>query len=165
MKKILTFCLAVLLAVSAQAQMLNFPQFGNMLKITGSPVIGLERLSVGDEGYVTFQIRNESDTEYKGPLYLRIFERESSFQVLACRKISVKPGREYSVTTVFPTDRLAAYARYFIGFEYDEDGHTVPMSYVTPGPLKTFMLLPPIINNPKKKSPVKAKVKEVKNRK
>lgn len=165
MKRILSLCLVVLIAVSSKAQFLNFPHFGQNLKISAQPELGLESLSVGDEGYVRFQVTNTSDSTYTGPLYLRVFEREGSLQVLACKKIKIKPGKEYSVTTVFSTSLLNPYARYFIGFEFNEDGHTVPMEYLEQQQLSSFMLLPPIINNPVKKSPLKAKVKEVKKSK
>ena len=105
---------------------------------------------------------NEGDSLYTGPIYLRIVEREHSAQVLAAKKIKIKPGQTYSITTVFSTERLNPYARYFVGFEYNEDGHTVPMGFTEAKPLKDFMLLPAIINSPEKKAPVKAKIKEVK---
>ena len=117
---------------------------------------------MGDEGYVTFEVTNQGDSIYVGPIYLRIVEREHSVQVLAAKKIKIKPGKTYSITTVFPTDRLRPYARYFVAFEYDENGHTVPMGFTEAKPLQDFMLLPEIINSTPKKAPVKAKVKEVK---
>lgn len=149
-------------AITAQAQFVSFPSFGRNLKMSGDPVLGLEGLSVGDEGYVTFQVTNQGDSIYTGPIYLRIVEREHSVQVLAVKKIKIKPGKTYMITTVFPTDRLHPYARYFVGFEYNEDGHTVPMGFTEPKPLQSFMLLPEIINSSPKKAPVKARVKEVK---
>ena len=101
---------------------------------------------------------NQGDSIYVGPIYLRIMEREHSFQVMAVKKIKIKPGKTYRITTVFPTDRFQPYARYFVAFEYNENGHTVPMGFTDAKPLKSFMLLPEIINNPPKKAPVKAKV-------
>ena len=162
MKKLLFLLLTAMTAVSASAQFINFPRFGRNLKMSSDPVLGLEGLYVGDEGYVTFQVTNEGDSIYNGPIYLRIIEREHSVQVLAAKKIKIKPGKTFSITTVFPTERLHPYARYFVGFEYDEDGHTVPMGFTEAKPLESFMLLPAIINNPEKKAPVKARIKEVK---
>ena len=162
MKKYLSFLLTALISLSVHAQFISFPNFGRNLKMSGDPVLGLEGLSVGDEGYVRFQVTNEGDSIYTGPVYLRIVEREHSVQVLAAKKLKIKPGQTYSITTVFPTDRLHPYARYYVGFEYNEDGHTVPMGFTEAKPLESFMLLPAIINNPQKKAPVKAKVKEIK---
>ena len=162
MKKLLSFLLTALITLSVHAQFISFPNFGRNLKMSGDPVLGLEGLSVGDEGYVRFQVTNEGDSIYTGPVYLRIVEREHSVQVLAAKKLKIKPGQTYSITTVFPTDRLHPYARYYVGFEYNEDGHTVPMGFTEAKPLESFMLLPAIINNPQKKAPVKAKVKEIK---
>lgn len=163
MKRFLYLCIMLLCATVAHAQFVSFPSFGKNLKMSSDPVLGLEGLSVGDEGYVTFEVTNQGDSIYTGPVYLRIVEREHSVQVLAAKKIKIKPGRTYSITTVFPTDRLRPYARYFVAFEYDENGHTVPMGFTEAKPLQDFMLLPEIINSVPKKSPVKAKVKEVKN--
>ena len=133
--------------------------------MSGDPVIGLEGLSVGDEGYITFEITNFGDSIYKGPIYIRIIEREHSVQVLAAQGKKIKPGRSYSITTVFSTERLNPYARYFVAFEYNENGHTVPMGFTEPKPLKNFMLLPAIINNPQRKAPVKARIREIKKSK
>ncbi|MBR4842550.1 MAG: hypothetical protein IK006_05615 [Bacteroidaceae bacterium] len=164
MKKLITlFCTSVLTVVCS-AQLMNYPQFGKDLKLTAEPVTGLERLSVGDEGYVTFRVRNEGESTYSGPLYLRLFNREQSHQVLVKAKNKLKPGKEYQITTVFPTDRLEAYTMYFIGFEFEEDGHNIAMAQTNPKPLKSFMLLQPIINAPEKKSPVKARIKEIKKK-
>ena len=162
MKRFLYLCIMLLCATVAHAQFVSFPSFGKNLKMSSDPVWGLKGLSVGDEGYVTFEVTNQGDSIYTGPVYLRIVEREHSVQVLAAKKIKIKPGRTYSITTVFPTDRLRPYARYFVAFEYDENGHTVPMGFTEAKPLQDFMLLPEIINSVPKKSPVKAKVKEVK---
>ncbi|MBR5936264.1 MAG: hypothetical protein IKZ89_08955 [Bacteroidaceae bacterium] len=162
MKRFLYLCIMLLCATVAHAQFVSFPSFGKNLKMSSDPVLGLKGLSVGDEGYVTFEVTNQGDSIYTGPVYLRIVEREHSVQVLAAKKIKIKPGRTYSITTVFPTDRLRPYARYFVAFEYDENGHTVPMGFTEAKPLQDFMLLPEIINSVPKKSPVKAKVKEVK---
>ena len=162
MKKLFCLCLILLTALTAHAQFVSFNGFGKNLKMSGDPVLGLDGLSVGDEGFVTFEVTNESDSLYTGPIYLRIVEREHSVQVLAVKKIKIKPGKTYSITTVFPTNRLHPYARYFVGFEYNENGHTVPMGFTEAKPLKSFMLLPEIINNPPRKASAKAKVKEVK---
>ena len=162
MKKIISLCFILLCVTIVHAQFVSFPRFGRNLKMSGDPVLGLEGLSVGDEGYVTFEVTNQGDSLYTGPIYLRIVEREHSVQVLAAKKIKIKPGKTYSVTTVFPTDRLHPYARYFVGFEYNEDGHTVPMGFTEAKPLQDFMLLPTVINQPEKKAPVKAKIKPVK---
>ena len=162
MKRFLYLCIILLCATVAHAQFVSFPSFGKNLKMSSDLVLGLKGLSVGDEGYVTFEVTNQGDSIYTGPVYLRIVEREHSVQVLAAKKIKIKPGRTYSITTVFPTDRLRPYARYFVAFEYDENGHTVPMGFTEAKPLQDFMLLPEIINSVPKKSPVKAKVKEVK---
>ena len=161
-KKLFSLVLTAMIAVTVNAQFISFPRFGRNLKMCGDPVLGLEGLHVGDEGYVTFEVTNQGDSLYVGPIYLRIVERESSAQVLAAKKIKIKPGRTYSITTVFSTERLHPYARYFVAFEYDEDGHTVPMGFTEAKPLEGFMLLPAIINGPEKKAPVKAKIKEVK---
>ena len=152
----------LLCATVAHAQFVSFPSFGKNLKMSSDPVLGLKGLSVGDEGYVTFEVTNQGDSIYVGPIFLRIVEREHSFQVMAVKKIKIKPGKTYRITTVFPTERFQPYARYFVAFEYNENGHTVPMGFTDAKPLKSFMLLPEIINNPPKKSPVKAKVREVK---
>lgn len=162
MKKILVMCIALIAFVAAQAQFISFPNFGRNIKMCSDPEIGLRGLSVGDEGYVTFEVTNQGDSTYVGPIFLRIVEREHSVQVMAVKKIKIKPGKTYRITTVFSTERLHPYARYFVAFEYNEDGHTVPMGFTDAKPLKSFMLLPEIINNPPKKAPVKAKVKEVK---
>lgn len=162
MKKLFALLLTVLIAASADAQFIRFPNFGENLKMSGDPVLGMEGLHVGDEGYVTFQVTNEGDSTYIGPIFLRIVEREHSVQVLAAKKIKIKPGKTYSITTVFPTERLNPFARYFVGFEYNENGHTVPMGFTEPKPMESFMLLPAIINSPEKKASVKAKIKEVK---
>ena len=165
MKKILATCIALLAVLTVQAQFVSFPNFGKNIKMCSDPVIGLEGLSVGDEGYITFEITNQGDSIYDGPVFIRIIEREHSVQVLAALNRKFKPGKTYSITTVFPTDRLHPYARYYVAFEYNENGHTVPMGFTEAKPLESFMLLPPIINNPQKKSPVKAKVKEIKKSK
>lgn len=162
MKKLFSLLVTIIIAVTAHAQFISFPNFGKDLKMCSDPVLGLEGLHVGDEGYVTFEVTNEGDSIYVGPVYLRIVERESSAQVLAAKKIKIKPGQTFSITTVFPTERLNPYARYFVGFEYDENGHTVPMGFTEAKPLESFMLLPAIINQPQKKAPVKARIKEVK---
>lgn len=162
MKRLINLFLVAVLAIVCNAQPMNFPRFGNALKLTIEPVCGLDGLAVGDEGYVSFRIRNESESIYTGPLYLRLFNREHSHQVLVNRKNKFKPGKEYVITTVFPTDLLEAYTMYYIGFEFDEDGHTIPMAQVNPKPLKSFMLLQPVINAPARKSPVKPRIKEYK---
>lgn len=162
MKRFLYLCIMLLCATVAHAQFVSFPSFGKNLKMSSDPVLGLKGLSVGDEGYVTFEVTNQGDSIYTGPIYLRIVEREHSVQVLAAKKIKIKPGKTYSITTVFSTERLRPYARYFVAFEYDENGHTVPMGFTEAKPLQDFMLLPEIINSSPKKAPVKAKVKEVK---
>ena len=162
MKKLLIICLALVSSLYAQAQFVSFPDFGKNIKMCSDPELGLKGLSVGDEGYVTFHVTNQGDSDYSGPIYLRIIEREHSVQVLAVKKIKIKPGRTYSITTVFPTSRLHPYARYFVAFEYNENGHTVPMGFTEPKPLESFMLMPEIINASPKKAPVKAKVKEIK---
>ncbi len=164
MRKFLAICIAAMMAMSVQAQFISFPDFGKNIKMCSDPEIGLRGLSVGDEGYVTFEVTNQGDSIYVGPIFLRIVEREHSFQVMAVKKIKIKPGKTYRITTVFPTDRFQPYARYFVAFEYNENGHTVPMGFTDAKPLKSFMLLPEIINNPPKKAPVKAKVKEVKKK-
>jgi hypothetical protein len=162
MRKLFALCVVAMMAITVQAQFISFPRFGRNLKMSSDPVLGLRGLHVGDEGYVTFNVTNEGDSTYVGPIYLRIIEREHSVQVLAAKKIKIKPGKTFSITTVFSTERLNPYARYHVGFEYDEDGHTVPMGFTEAKPLQNFMLLPAIINSPEKKSPVKAKIKEVK---
>lgn len=162
MKRTLILLAAFLVCLCAQAQFVSFPSFGRNLKMSSDPVLGLEGLHVGDEGYVTFEVTNTGDSIYTGPIYLRVVEREHSVQVLAAKKIKFKPGRSYSVTTVFPTDRLHPFARYYVAFEYNENGHTVPMGFTEAKPLESFMLLPEIINDPSRKAPVKSKVKEVK---
>lgn len=165
MKKFLLICIAMVASLYSQAQFVSFPNFGRNIKMCSDPELGFKGLSVGDEGYVTFQVTNQGDSIYSGPIYLRIIEREHSVQVLAAKKIKIKPGRTYSITTVFSTIRLHPYARYYVAFEYNEDGHTVPMGFTEPKPLESFMLLPEIINATPKKAPVKSKVKEVKETK
>lgn len=165
MKKFLMLCTALLAVLTLNAQFVSFPDFGKHIKMSGDPVIGLEGLSIGDEGYITFEITNFGDSIYKGPIYIRIIEHEHSVQVLAAQGKKIKPGRSYSITTVFSTERLNPYARYFVAFEYNENGHTVPMGFTEPKPLKNFMLLPAIINNPQRKAPVKARIREIKKSK
>ncbi len=165
MKKLLLICIAMAACLYSQAQFVSFPNFGRNIKTCGDPELGFKGLSVGDEGYVTFQVTNQGDSVYSGPIYLRILEHEHSVQVLAAKKIKIKPGRTYSITTVFSTIRLHPYARYYVAFEYNEDGHTVPMGFTEPKPLESFMLLPEIINATPKKAPVKSRVKEVKESK
>lgn len=165
MKKFLIICIVLVTSLYSHAQFVSFPNFGRNIKMCSDPELGLKGLSVGDEGYVTFQVTNQGDSVYSGPIYLRIIEREHSVQVLAAKKIKIKPGRTYSITTVFSTIRLHPYARYYVAFEYNEDGHTVPMGFTEPKPLESFMLLPEIINATPKKAPVKSKVKEVKETK
>ena len=162
MKKLFSLLLAAMIAVSVNAQFISFPSFGKNLKMCSDPILGLDGLHVGDEGYVTFEVTNQGDSIYTGPIFLRIVERESSAQVLAAKKIKIKPGQTYCITTVFPTERLKPFARYFVGFEYNEYGHTVPMGFTEAKPLQDFMLLPTVINQPEKKAPVKAKIKPVK---
>ena len=162
MKKSFLLLMTVMIAVTVNAQFISFPSFGKNLKMCSDPILGLEGLHVGDEGYVTFEVTNEGDSLYVGPIFLRIVEREHSAQVLAAKKIKIKPGQTFSITTVFSTERLHPYARYFVGFEYNENGHTVPMGFTEAKPLEDFMLLPAIINNPEKKAPVKPRIKEVK---
>ena len=104
---------------NGQTGTVSFPSFGKNLKMCSDPVLGLDGLHVGDEGYVTFEVTNEGDSTYVGPIFLRIVERESSAQVLASKKIKIKPGQTFIITTVFSTERLHPYARYFVGFEYN----------------------------------------------
>lgn len=162
MKKLFSLLLTALIAVTANAQFISFPSFGKNLKMCSDPILGLNGLYVGDEGYVTFQVTNQGDSVYVGPVFLRIVERESSVQVLAAKKLKIKPGQTYSITTVFSTETMKPYTRYFVGFEYNENGHTVPMGFTEAKPLENFVLQPAIINNPEKKAPVKAKIKEIK---
>ena len=158
----MSFLFAAVFTVAVQAQFISFPSFGKNIKMCSDPVLGLEGLHVGDEGYVTFEVVNQGDSTYVGPVYLRIVEREHSFQVLAAKKVKLKPGKTYQITTTFSTNRMQAFARYFVAFEYNENGHTVPMGFTEPKQLASFMLLPEIINQPYRKAPVKAKVKELK---
>jgi len=162
MKKLFSLLLTVFITVTVHAQFVSFPSFGKDIKMCSDAVIGLKGLYVGDEGYVTFQVVNEGDSTYIGPVYLRIIERESSVQVLAAKKLKIKPGQTFSITTVFSTATMKPYTRYFVGFEYNENGHTVPMGFTEAKPLESFMLQPAIINNPEKKAPVKARIKEIK---
>ena len=150
MKRLFSLLLTAMIAVSVHAQFISFPSFGKNLKMCSAPELGLERLHVGDEGYVTFQVVNEGDSIYVGPVFLRIVERESSVQVLAAKKLKIKPGQTFSITTVFSTETMKPYTRYFVGFEYNENGHTVPMGFTEAKPLESFMLLPTIINDPGK---------------
>lgn len=174
MKKISVLAVLLICCMTAFAQQftlpqpirpMTFPDWGRDIKTTCQPETGLDGLSVGDESFVTFTLTNRSENVYSGPIYLRLFNMEQSVQVLACNKKKIKPGKEYKLTTVFSTERLSPYSRYFIGIEYDEDGHTVPMGAIEPTPLSSFMLLAPIINNPVKKSPYKPKLKVVKAKK
>ena len=162
MKKLFSLLLTAMIAVTVNAQFISFPRFGRNLKMCSDPVLGLDGLHVGDEGYVTFEVTNEGDSLYTGPIYLRIVERESSVQVLAAKKIKIKPGQTFSITTVFSTETMKPFTRYFVGFEYNENGHTVPMGFTEAKPMESFVLQPAIINNPEKKAPVKAKIKEIK---
>ena len=81
MRKILFALLTAMIAVTADAQFVSFPRFGKNLKMCSDPILGMEGLHVGDEGYVTFEVVNEGDSVYTGPIYLRIVEREHSVQV------------------------------------------------------------------------------------
>lgn len=162
MKRLFSLLLTAIIAVSVHAQFISFPSFGKDIKMCSDPELGLDGLYVGDEGYVTFQVVNQGDSTYTGPVFLRIVERESSVQVLAAKKIKIKPGQTFSITTVFSTETMKPFTRYFVGFEYNENGHTVPMGFTEAKPLESFVLQPAIINNPEKKAPVKAKIKEIK---
>lgn len=162
MKRFFSLLICAVISLSAQAQFIRFPDFGKNVKMCSDPVIGLNNLHVGDEGYVTFDITNQGDSIYAGPVFLRIVARDHSIQVLAAKKVKVKPGKTYQITTVFSTERMHPFTRYFVSFEYNENGHTVPMGFTEPKPLESFMLMPEIINQVNKKAPVKAKVKEVK---
>ena len=76
MRKFIAICIAAMMAITVQAQFVNFPRFGRSLKMSNDPVLGLRGLHVGDEGYVTFNVTNQGDSVYTGPIYLRIIERE-----------------------------------------------------------------------------------------
>ena len=162
MRRLISLFFAIVLVSVCNAQFFRFPNFGDDIKLTSEPKIGLDGLSVGDEGYVIFSIINNGETTYTGPLYIRLFNPERSHQVLACKKNKLKPGKEYVITTVFSTEQMEPFSMYFIGFEYDENETLVPMAQIDPKPLKSFMLLQPIINAQGKKSPVKAKIKRAK---
>ena len=149
---ILTFA-TVLFALAAQAQFFAFPQSERRIKLYSEPIIGLNDLFVGDEGYVTFEIINDSHLTYQGPIYLRIFERGHSHQVLACKNIKMKPGRIYRITTTFPTDRLAPFVRYAISFEYIEDNQIVSIANYEGRRPTNFTLRAAVINRPPAKAP------------
>lgn len=161
MKKFMLTCATLLLAIVAQAQFFGFPQIERRIKLYSEPLIGLNDLFVGDEGFVTFELINDSHLTYDGPIYLRIFERGVSHQVLACPKIKMKPGRIYRITATFPTDRLAPFVRYAISFEYIEDHQIVPIASFEGKRPENFILRAAIINRPPAKSPYKPRVIDI----
>lgn len=154
-------CATLLLAIVAQAQFFGFPQTERRIKLYSEPIVGLNDLFVGDEGFVTFELINDSHLTYDGPIYLRIFERGVSHQVLACPKIKMKPGRIYRITATFPTDRLAPFVRYAISFEYIEDHQIVPIASFEGKRPENFILRAAIINRPPAKSPYKPRVIDI----
>lgn len=161
MKKFMLTCATLLLAIVAQAQFFGFPQTERRIKLYSEPIVGLNDLFVGDEGFVTFELINDSHLTYDGPIYLRIFERGVSHQVLACPKIKMKPGRIYRITATFPTDRLAPFVRYAISFEYIEDHQIVPIASFEGKRPENFILRAAIINRPPAKSPYKPRVIDI----
>ena len=161
MKKFMLTCATLLLAIVAQAQFFGFPQTERRIKLYSEPIVGLNDLFVGDEGFVTFELINDSHLTYDGPIYLRIFERGVSHQVLACPKIKMKPGRIYRITAAFPTDRLAPFVRYAISFEYIEDHQIVPIASFEGKRPENFILRAAIINRPPAKSPYKPRVIDI----
>ena len=158
MKRLLLTFATVLITIAAQAQFFGFPQTERRIKLYSEPIIGLDNLFVGDEGFVTFEIINDDILTYQGPIYIRIFERGHSYQVLACEHIKMKPGRIYRITTTFPTDRLAPFVRYAISFEYIEDNQITSIANYKGNRAENFTLRAAVINRPPKKSPHKAKV-------
>ena len=161
MKKFMLTCATLLLAIVAQAQFFGFPQTERRIKLYSEPIVGLNDLFVGDEGFVTFELINDSQQTYDGPVYLRIFERGVSHQVLACPRIKMKPGRIYRITAAFPTDRLAPFVRYAISFEYIEDHQIVPIASFEGKRPENFILRAAIINRPPAKSPYKPRVIDI----
>ena len=161
MKKFMLTCATLLLAIVAQAQFFGFPQTERRIKLYSEPIVGLNDLFVGDEGFVTFELINDSHLTYDGPIYLRIFERGVSHQVMACPKIKMKPGRIYRITATFPTDRLAPFVRYAISFEYIEDHQIVPIASFEGKRPENFILRAAIINRPPAKSPYKPRVIDI----
>ena len=89
MKRLLLTFATVLITIAAQAQFFGFPQTERRIKLYSEPIIGLDNLFVGDEGFVTFEIINDDILTYQGPIYIRIFERGHSYQVLACEHIKM----------------------------------------------------------------------------
>ena len=85
-----------MMAMSAQAQFISFPDFGKNIKMCSDPEIGLRGLSVGDEGYVTFEVTNQGDSIYVGPIFLRIVEREHSFQVMAVKNLPLSDFHSFA---------------------------------------------------------------------
>lgn len=158
MRKLLLTCVTVLFAIVAQAQYFGFPQTERRIKLYSEPIVGLNDLFVGDEGFVTFEIINDSHLTYDGPIFIRIFERGHSHQVLACERIKMKPGRVYRVTSSFPTDRLAPFVRYAISFEYIEDNQIVHIASFGGKRPENFTLRAAVINRPPARSPFKPKI-------
>lgn len=162
MKKFITICLIFLCSAGIKAQPFGFPIEKSILELYSEPIIGLDNLYVGDEGYITFSVINNSDYVYRGPLYIRIFEREHSYQILVHDDIKIYPERVYEITTIFPTDRLAPYVRFFIGFEYLDNDHLFHITNYKQRPIPSFSMLSPIINRPPNKAPVKPRIKQYK---
>ena len=158
MKKVILTCATLLFAIVAQAQFFGFPQTERRIKLYSEPIVGLNDLFVGDEGYVTFELINDSQLTYNGPIYIRIFERGHSHQVLACPQIKMKPGRVYRITSTFPTDRLAPFIRYAISFEYIEDNQFAHIASFEGRRPVNFTLRAAVINRPPVKAPHKPKV-------
>ena len=150
MRRLISLFFAIVLVSVCNAQFFRFTNFGDDIKLTSEPKIGLDGLSVGDEGYVIFSIINNGETTYTGPLYIRLFNPERSHQVLACKKNKLKPGKEYVITTVFSTEQIP---HVFQVFEYDEN-ETRSIRLTQPEIIISFnpSLMPG-------KNPVKAKIR------
>lgn len=64
MKKFISICLIFLCSAGIKAQNFGFPNEKSILELCSEPIIGLNDLYVGDEGYITFSVMNNSDYIY-----------------------------------------------------------------------------------------------------
>lgn len=155
MRKVLIICLLLLCILQAKAQFFGYPQVERSLELFSEPIMGINNLYVGDEGYVIFQIINRGNHQYRGPIFIRIFEREHSYQILVEGNVKLNPGRVYEFTAVFPTDRLAPFVRYLLGFEYVENKHLIHMNPFRNRPMPFLILHAPIVSKPSAKAAVR----------
>ncbi len=155
MKKILILCLLIIRIPYTKAQFFSYPLIERSLELFSEPIIVADNLNVGDEGYIVFQVRNSDSKPYRGPIFLRIFEKEHSYQILVQNNVKLNPGKIYEFTTVFSTERLAPFVRYFVIFEYIENKHLIHINNFRNRPMPSFILHAPIKNRPSVKTSVR----------